>query len=443
MKPADHWARAVRHSPLALLLDLDGTLMPFAERPEMAQPDASLVELLRTAAGQPGLLTSVVSGRPRSTLERWFGNTPSLWLAAEHGAFLRGDGSWVPSLPGHEPQLSELYSALLETAKRNPGSFVERKSWTLAFHFRSVARTAVDRLRAEVESSIQEWLRAHRDYEFINGFEVIEVRPTVARKSVVVEWVRQARGPETRIVALGDDITDEDMFRALGSGDEAVLVGHSVERATAAEWALRGPHEAVRFVRWICAMRSQQPSSAPAVLPRRLTHRTALGEAKSTQNLLVISNRLPELRAPLSPDGDRHRPVGGLVAALEPVLESRGGLWLGWSGRSRPGDAFGPITHAADARPRLAWFDLPARMQDAYYNGFCNRSLWPLLHTLPGRVHFVDGEWDAYVAVNERIAEAACELVSPDCAIWAQDFHLLGVATGMRRRGHAGPLGLF
>jgi alpha,alpha-trehalose-phosphate synthase [UDP-forming] len=162
-----------------------------------------------------------------------------------------------------------------------------------------------------------------------------------------------------------------------------------------------------------------------------------------SHDLLAISNRLPDLRAAVSPEEERGRAVGGLVAALEPVLESRGGVWLGWSGRTIPGDAFGPVEHDASARPALAWMDFPESVHERYYNGFCNRSLWPLFHSLPERVRFEDAEWEAYLAVNDRFAEVAQSLVPRDCAVWCHDFHLLTLATDLRRRGHRGPLGLF
>src|SRR5688572_17426782 len=160
-------------------------------------------------------------------------------------------------------------------------------------------------------------------------------------------------------------------------------------------------------------------------------------------NLLVVSNRLPDLRAPVSPEEERKRVVGGLVAALEPVLESRGGVWLGWSGRTIPGDEFGPVERGPFGRPALAWMDFPESAHDRYYNGFCNRSLWPLFHSLPEHVRFEDAEWDAYLVVNDRFAEAAHSLVARDSAVWCHDFHLLTIAADLRRRGHRGPLGLF
>ena len=440
MSASDHWTRLARHSPLGLLVDLDGTLVPLAETPDLARPAAHLVGFLDALGACPGVALAVVSGRPRSELDQFFGSTRSVWLAAEHGAFLRDEGVWRSPLTGDGTELGDLHTALEDLARRNSGALVERKSLSIAFHFRRVSRRVAPALRVEAEALGQAWLRTHPGYECIRGSEVIEVRPTGARKSVAIPWIRGKAGPDARIVALGDDITDEDMFGALGAGDEGILVAPSVDRATAARWILEGPGDVVRFLGWLEAAR-KGPLSEPLVLPRALPPQPPPSQGR--HGLLAISNRLPELRAPVSPDEDRKRQVGGLVSALEPVLAARKGLWLGWSGRTAPGDAFGPVRLDAGAVPALAWIDLPAAAQQLYYNGFCNRSLWPLFHTLPGKVRFVDAEWEAYVAVNERLAEAAAELVEGDSTVWAHDFHLLMLAAGLRRRGHRGPLGLF
>jgi trehalose 6-phosphate synthase len=178
------------------------------------------------------------------------------------------------------------------------------------------------------------------------------------------------------------------------------------------------------------------------VLPAAIAPRPR-ASSSSSHRLLAISNRLPELRTPEDPSDARKRSVGGLVSALEPALSARGGLWLGWSGRTLPGDEPSAVEAAEDTSPPIAWIDLPQRWAERYYNGFCNRSLWPLLHTFPSRVRFHDAEWEAYEAANEAFAEAAMNLVDPGAAIWVHDFHLLLVAGAMRRRGHRGPIGLF
>jgi trehalose 6-phosphate synthase len=438
-----HWVGLARHSPLGILVDLDGTLVPFAERPALARPAADLVDFLDVLASSPGLVLAVVSGRSRTEVETFFGNAQSLWLAAEHGAFLRGDGGWRSILEGDSAEIEELHRTLAEIASRNPGALVERKSASVAFHFRLVPRRAAPALRVEAEAACDAWLRAHPGYHRLAGAEVLEVRPVAANKSAAVPWIREKGGQDTRIVALGDDVTDEDMFRALGARDEAILVAPSIVRPTAAHWVLAAADEVVQFLRWLEAAR-RDPAPEPRLLPRALPPKPPpVATPKTRHGLIVISNRLPELRAPVSPDAERKRQVGGLVSALEPVLAARAGLWLGWSGETVPGDAFGPVRLDADAVPPLAWIDLPDSAQRLYYNGFCNRTLWPLFHTLTNRIRFVDSEWEAYASVNDRLAEAAAELVPPDCAVWAHDYHLLMLAAALGRRGHRGPMGLF
>ena len=443
MNAPDHWARLARHSPVGLLLDFDGTLVPLAPRPELAQPEPALVSLLEALAASPGLTVAVVSGRGRPDLEQWFGASPSLWLAAEHGALLRGDGMWRSLPAGDGPEIDDLQAAFEGLARRQAGAMVERKSWSLAFHSRGVPRRALPALMIEVEAASHAWIRRHPGYEIVSGAGILEVRPTVARKSATVPWVREKAGPDTRIVAFGDDITDEDMFGVLGAGDDGVLVASGGVRATAARWVVDSPREVVQFLEWLRAARAAEVPPPPPVLPRPIPAWLPAPGGGPARTMLAVSNRLPELREPVAPDAERVRPVGGLVAALKPVLAERNGLWLGWSGRTVPGEAFGPVRIDAEAVPSLAWIDLPMVAHERYYNGFCNRSLWPLFHSLPGRVHFDDAEWDAYVAVNDRLAEAAIGLIPPDGAVWAHDFHLLLLAAALRRRGHRGPLGLF
>ncbi len=162
-------------------------------------------------------------------------------------------------------------------------------------------------------------------------------------------------------------------------------------------------------------------------------------KARRLRRLLVVSNRLPDLRSPALPD-ERKRPVGGLVSALQPVLAARDGLWFGWSGRSGPTRLFG-MDDAS--HPALAWIDLPSELVRDYYNGFCNRALWPLLHSFPSRMHFRDDEWTAYVAANEAFADAVSQIVADDAPVWVHDFHLLLAGAALRRRGHRGRIGLF
>ncbi|HLY10678.1 MAG TPA: trehalose-6-phosphate synthase, partial [Planctomycetota bacterium] len=165
---------------------------------------------------------------------------------------------------------------------------------------------------------------------------------------------------------------------------------------------------------------------------------------ESGYQLLAISNRLPHLRdGTESPERERKRSVGGLVSALEPALAERHGIWLGWNGHLVSGTDPGFVVLDEESRPARAWIDLPKEWHSKYYNGLCNRALWPLFHSFPGYVHFSQDEWDCYQKVNDAFAAAIVDLVTPGTPIWAHDYHLLLLAAALRKRGHQGPLGLF
>jgi len=93
--------------------------------------------------------------------------------------------------------------------------------------------------------------------------------------------------------------------------------------------------------------------------------------------------------------------------------------------------------------PALAWIDFPKDWYTKYYQGLCNRTLWPLFHSFTGNVRFSREEWECYGEVNEAFAAAAVDLVGTDTPIWVHDYHLLLLASALRKRGHRGPVGHF
>ena len=102
-------ARIGAASVLVLLLDYDGTLVPFAPIPAMAEPDGQLVELLRDLADRPNTEVHIVSGRMQDALERWFGGLP-IGLHAEHGLLSRlpGASEWATGIPGPQSWRSDV-----------------------------------------------------------------------------------------------------------------------------------------------------------------------------------------------------------------------------------------------------------------------------------------------------------------------------------------------
>ncbi len=425
-------ARLAESRCIAAVIDLDGTLVPSTTSAREVKLDRGSTELLRDL-DRAGVQVVVVSRRPRAAVERLPELAPHTWWMAEHGCWRSVGGPWRgPSRSAAE--LDSLTAALSNIAARSAGAWIEPRSLSVCFYWRDVAARERDGLVSQVEAIADEWLEAEPDFERIPGRLALEVRRRGVHTGLAVEWVR-GELPDVRILALGDDVTDEDMFAALVPGDVAVLASLSRARPSRASVCVDGPAASRHLLRWLVETRS---SGRRIPLPHGLLERRrGLARAPSSPaRLLVISNRTP---APAG--GDRSREVGGLVSALEPALRERDGIWLGWSGREREGEP--GLVVDEDNVPGRASFDYPPLWRRRFYSGFCNRALWPLVHGLVDRAHYDDADWEAYVAANAAYARFARDLVAADAAVWVHDYHLLLVARALREAGHVGPIGLF
>jgi trehalose 6-phosphate synthase/phosphatase len=214
-----------------LLIDYDGTLVPFAERPDLAAPPEDLLQLLRDVAARPGVALHLVSGRSRDDLERWFGSLP-IGLYAEHALWMRqaGASDWqrlgAPRAPWREAALT----ILQRFTERTPGALIEEKSVGLAWHYRQVDEELGAGQAAELELHLRHAL-AGTGAEVLSGDFVIEIRPQGAHKGNAVLAILARSEPGALIVALGDDRTDDDMFDTLPSEGLAVAVSPRPRRA--------------------------------------------------------------------------------------------------------------------------------------------------------------------------------------------------------------------
>jgi trehalose 6-phosphate synthase len=143
---------------------------------------------------------------------------------------------------------------------------------------------------------------------------------------------------------------------------------------------------------------------------------------------VVVANRLPVDRT-TGDDGEQHwtRSPGGLVSALEPIVRSSGGAWVGWTGA--PDDDTGPQeVDGIHLRP----VPLSSEDVDRYYEGLSNSTIWPLFHDLvEPPVH--RREWrQAYDSVNRRFAEATAEVAADGATVWVHDYQLLLVPAMLR-----------
>ncbi len=157
-------------------------------------------------------------------------------------------------------------------------------------------------------------------------------------------------------------------------------------------------------------------------------------EAESLQmhppkaELVVVANRLPVDLEKL-PDGGRRwkRSPGGLVTALEPMLRSREGAWVGWAGLP-DADAEPFVEDGLSLHP----VPLAAHEVEEYYEGFSNATLWPLYHDVVVAPTFHRHWWQAYVQVNQRFAEAVAEVAGDGATVWVQDYQLQLLPAALR-----------
>jgi trehalose 6-phosphate synthase len=154
-------------------------------------------------------------------------------------------------------------------------------------------------------------------------------------------------------------------------------------------------------------------------------------------NLVVVSNRVAR--------GKVNEPMtGGLAAALLPVVEKSGAIWVGSSGRVRDGAQKEPFADIeALGTGALATLDLPAAHYGGYYEGFANSALWPALHSRTDLIRASQEDYLSYREVNAFMARALLRFRQPDTAFWIQDYHFLALGAELRDRGVTEPVGFF
>jgi trehalose 6-phosphate synthase/phosphatase len=241
-------------APLVLLLDYDGTLVPLRPTPEEAAPGEEILHLLSTLAGLPEVSVHVVSGRTRASLERWLGHLP-LGLHAEHGLWSRypGESEWHRRIEGRPEWLDALRPRLEAWSRDIAGSFVEEKEASIAWHYRKAdvraGGRAANRLRRELARILK-----GSGASVLSGNRVVEVRHEGIHKGLLVDALREMQ-PWARVLIVGDDVTDEDMFAAAPPDAVTVRVGPG---RTKARFRVAGPDQVRAALAEIAASRGAQ-----------------------------------------------------------------------------------------------------------------------------------------------------------------------------------------
>ncbi len=212
-----------------IFLDYDGTLVGFKANIDEASPDQELLKLLSGLSGDSHNKVVIISGRKHETLEQWFGHL-NIGIIAEHGAWQKRQNEEWHSLPLLNDQWKSEIKSILETyTDRTPGSFVEEKSFSLVWHYRKT-ESGLGELRAnEIINSLRV-LAADKGLQIMPGNKVIEFRNMEVNKGkAAMNWMHETE--YDFILAMGDDHTDEDIFKAMPNNGITIKVGSEVSEA--------------------------------------------------------------------------------------------------------------------------------------------------------------------------------------------------------------------
>jgi trehalose-phosphatase len=230
-----------------LMLDYDGTLAPFKIRPEQAVPYPGVVELLDALMGQGDTRVVIVSGRRASEVAALLSlrRPPEIWGA--HGwERMSAEGVVAVQDTAEEVRRSLASAEAAADTFRRAGARIERKPASIALHWRGLPAINIARLRSQVQAAWEPF--AAEGMLELMGFDGgFELRAHGTNKEHAVRTVLSESGAECVAAYLGDDVTDEDAFRAIKGRGLAVLV-RAEPRDSLADIRLRPPRELIAFL---------------------------------------------------------------------------------------------------------------------------------------------------------------------------------------------------
>lgn len=239
-------AEQLKGKHLAIFLDYDGTLTPIVERPEMAILSDSMRATVRRLSEL--CTVAIISGRDLQDVQKLVG-VKELFYAGSHGFDIAGPaGKRIENQQDLDflPVLDAAEQTLRERLKPIEGSLVERKKFSIAVHYRRVADSHI----ADVEAIVDELVGAQPKIKKTYGKKVFDLQPNIDwHKGKAVHWLLKALEldrPDVVPMFIGDDVTDEDAFKALRDHGIGIVVMDS-PRPSAAKYAINDPDEVGRF----------------------------------------------------------------------------------------------------------------------------------------------------------------------------------------------------
>jgi trehalose 6-phosphate phosphatase len=251
-------------APLAILLDIDGTLAPIAPRPDAAVVPAVTLELISKLARLANTHVAVVTGRAVAAARKLV-PLDGLGVIGNHGFEILGEGGEMIITPEAHAHLDALRSAatrLAPLADRHPGVIVEDKTWTMSIHTRLAARAEL----AEITAAVTK-VASQLGLVLTRGKEILELRPPIQvhKGTAALEWAKSisALEPGGSVIYIGDDRTDEDAFRALRAAAPhaaiTIRVGEpEAGETTFAEFAVASPDQVRDFLDGLLAIRAEE-----------------------------------------------------------------------------------------------------------------------------------------------------------------------------------------
>ncbi|MDT0621920.1 bifunctional alpha,alpha-trehalose-phosphate synthase (UDP-forming)/trehalose-phosphatase [Croceitalea vernalis] len=206
-----------------LFLDYDGTLASFHKDPQKASPNEELYQLLDQLHHQEGTTLFLISGRDKETFTRWF--LPKKYnMIVEHGVWISRDGEQFKLLEKVNGEWMEKIQPVLESfVDRTPGSFIEEKNYSLAWHYRNTDPDFGNKRATELNTVLTS-LIGNDDISVLNGNKVMEVKSSNVNKGRASVRILSEDDYDF-VFAIGDDWTDEFMFQELPESTITVKVG--------------------------------------------------------------------------------------------------------------------------------------------------------------------------------------------------------------------------
>ncbi len=235
-----------------LLFDYDGTLSPFEIDPAAARPSAKVIDTLERLESDRCNDVVLISGRTAAELDSFFGS-PSFLLVAEHGGFYKSPyGNWKQTFmikPDWVDTVSKSVSAL---TFQHEGSMMERKHFSVAWHYRGIASSLSDHDHDQILDAIRS-LPEHGKFIIDDGQYTMELRTPLIEKGAFVSW--WCRRDYDFTMAIGDGVTDEDMFRAVGPAGFTIRVGE--RRHSLARYHLERQQDVIPFLENLLAVNQE------------------------------------------------------------------------------------------------------------------------------------------------------------------------------------------